>query len=93
MDLLLQDELADLEVVPRLKVQKIHRPNRPGQYLEYVLLFSLLLFGVKLCILDNVLARFHGLMFMYVYIIHNCILAANTLPILVFFCVCGSHPY
>lgn len=25
-----QDELADLEVVPRLKVQKIHRPNRPG---------------------------------------------------------------
>ena len=36
MDLLLQDELADLEVVPRLKVQKIHRPNRPGQYLEYV---------------------------------------------------------
>jgi len=25
-----QDELADLEVVPRVKVQKIHRPNRPG---------------------------------------------------------------
>lgn len=29
--LILQDELADLEVVPRVKVQKIHRPNRPGQ--------------------------------------------------------------
>ncbi|XP_078371214.1 grainyhead-like protein 2 homolog isoform X2 [Oculina patagonica] len=25
-----KDELADLEVVPRLKVQKIHRPNRPA---------------------------------------------------------------
>jgi len=33
LDLLLQDELAELEVVPRLKVQRIHRPNRPGQYL------------------------------------------------------------
>lgn len=31
LDLLLQDELAELEVVPRLKVQRIHRPNRPGQ--------------------------------------------------------------
>lgn len=29
--LISQDELADLEVVPRVKVQKIHRPNRPGQ--------------------------------------------------------------
>ena len=36
LDLLLQDELAELEVVPRLKVQRIHRPNRPGQCVEYV---------------------------------------------------------
>lgn len=27
---LAKDELAELEVVPRLKVQKIHRPNRPA---------------------------------------------------------------